>query len=53
MPPSAAISSLSKAYTIRWRAGCILDLNASEVMWSLKQQHQMSVGREIVLRYPT
>ena len=35
MPLSAAISSLSNAYTMRWRAGCIFDLNSSDVMFTL------------------
>lgn len=36
MPPTCAISSLSKPYTILCLAGCIFDLKASDVMTTRK-----------------
>lgn len=36
IPPALSISSLSNAYTIRCRAGCILDLKASDVITTLE-----------------
>jgi hypothetical protein len=48
MPPSAAISSLSRPYTMRWRAGCIFDLNSSDVMNTLCLSVDSAVERKVL-----